>query len=38
VKEGKYGISILYSYENRTMKPMEIALRKGKGSKGERKI
>jgi hypothetical protein len=31
VKRGKYGHCTLYVFENRTMKPAEIVLRKGGG-------
>jgi hypothetical protein len=29
ISEGEYGGCILYPYENRTMKPIEIVLRRG---------
>jgi hypothetical protein len=35
VKDGKYGGYILYSYENRRMKPVKIVLRRGRRSKGD---
>jgi hypothetical protein len=29
VKEGKYGRGILYSYENKTMKPVKVVKKEG---------
>jgi hypothetical protein len=37
-KEGKYGqytLYFIYTYENRTMKPVEIILRRGMRNEGE---
>jgi hypothetical protein len=34
-KKSEYGGCILYPYENRTVKPVEVVLRNGEGRKGE---